>query len=140
MHQELTKLFQKTPKLSLKKIEEKLQLHTTEQLKELREALLRLEEEKKILNDHANYIWIDNDDYFIGRVKDVSKFELALINPEGKVYVPKSNAQDAFERDEVLVRKKSGRQSDRSYFFAGNQKHYRKLLPLERGLEVSFRY
>lgn len=105
MHQELTKLFQKTPKLSLKKIEEKLQLHTTEQLKELREALLRLEEEKKILNDHANYIWIDNDDYFIGRVKDVSKFELAVINPEGKVYVPKSNAQDAFERDEVLVRK-----------------------------------
>ncbi|TGY65375.1 ribonuclease R [Dubosiella muris] len=105
MRQEINALLQKNEKMTLQQIEQALDLHTSAQIKELMETLQTLEDERKIYNDHTHYIWIDNDQYFIGRVKDVSKFELAIINPEGKIYVPKSNAKDAFDRDEVLVHK-----------------------------------
>ncbi len=105
MRQELIELFKEKDKLSLKEIEQCLHVQNTEQIKEMMTALQELEDERKIYNDHMQYVWIDNDQYMIGRVKDVSRFELAIINPEGKIYVPKANAKDAFDRDEVLVKK-----------------------------------
>ncbi|WP_304418408.1 ribonuclease R, partial [Faecalibaculum rodentium] len=41
-------------------------------------------------------------------LKDISKFEFLVVNGDQKVYVRKSNGMDAFDRDEVLVRKSAG--------------------------------
>ena len=105
MHQELIELLKKDSPITLKEIQEKLKLTSSEDIRNMMNELNELIELKEIYTEHHQYYYIDSENYFIGRVKDVSKFELAIINPDGKIYVEKKNANDAFDKDEVLVKK-----------------------------------
>lgn len=104
MQQELIDILKERPH-TLQEIETKLHLTNTKEMKEMMNELNQLEEERKVYCNHHTYTWIDNDEYFVGRVKDVSKYELAVINPNGRIYVEKKDGKDAFDKDEVLVKK-----------------------------------
>lgn len=104
MQQELIDILKERPH-TLQEIETKLHLTNTKEMKEMMNELNQLEEERKVYCNHHTYTWIDDDEYFVGRVKDVSKYELAVINPNGRIYVEKKDGKDAFDKDEVLVKK-----------------------------------
>lgn len=104
MQKELIDILKERPH-TLQEIETELHLTNTSQMKDLMNELNQLEDERKVYCDHHTYTWIDTDEYFVGRVKDVSKYELAVMNPNGRIYVEKKDGKDAFDKDEVLVKK-----------------------------------
>lgn len=104
MKDRLILLFKQSGSLSISAIRDLLDLKNTEDMKELVATLDEMEQERLIYNDHNEFHWI-GDDYFIGRVKDISRYEFLVVNGDQKVYVQKKNGMDAFDRDEVLVKK-----------------------------------
>ena len=105
MQEQLTKLFQQKRSLTLKDMEEQLQLQSSNEFRTLMKTLNQMEEERLIFTNHNHYDWIDEQTYMIGKVKDVSKMEFAIVNKEQKVYVYKKYAKNVFQQDEVLVKK-----------------------------------
>lgn len=104
MKDRLILLFKQSGSLTISSIRELLDLKNTHQMKELIDALGEMEQERLIYNDHNEYHWI-GETYFTGRVKDISRYEFLVVNGDQKVYVQKKNGMDAFDRDEVLVKK-----------------------------------
>ena len=105
MQEKLTQLFLKKSPRTLKEMENELQLQSSSDFRTLMKTLNQMEEDRLIFTNHSQYDWIDSEKYMIGKVKDVSKMEFAVVNKEEKVYVMKKNGKQAFQQDEVLVRK-----------------------------------
>ncbi len=103
MEQRLLELFQKKNKWNQKDLEKELHLKNSAEFIAFVKALNALEDEKIICNDHTSYYLIDQKEYFTGKIKDISKFEYAVVNGDQKIYVSKNHAKDAFDGDEVLV-------------------------------------
>ncbi len=88
-------------------VDHQVDYENKEQREDLKDTLAQMEDERLVWKDGDVWRWI-GEDYFVGRLKDISKFEFLVINGDQKVYVRKSNGMDAFDRDEVLVRKSAG--------------------------------
>ena len=110
MQEKLIQLFNKKSPLTLKEMEAMLHLQSSSDFRDLMKTLNQMEEDRIVYSNHNQYVWIDPEKYMIGKVKDVSKMEFAVVNKEQKVYVMKKNAKQAFQQDEVLV--KRGRQNE----------------------------
>lgn len=107
MKDRLILLFKESPERTLSSLEQQLHIENEEQREDLKDTLEQMQEDRLVWKDGDLWRWI-GEDYFVGRVKDISKFEFIVVNGDQKVYVRKSNGMDAFDRDEVLVRKAAG--------------------------------
>lgn len=108
MKDQLILLFRESSERTLSSLEEQLHIKDDEEKAELEDTLRTMEDERLIWKDGDFYRWI-GEGYFVGKVKDISKFEFLVVNGDQKVYVRKKDGMDAFDRDEVLVKKeKSG--------------------------------
>ena len=107
MKNRLILLFKESPERTLSSLEQQLHIENKEQREDLKDTLAQMEDERLVWKDGDVWRWI-GEDYFVGRLKDISKFEFLVVNGDQKVYVRKSNGMDAFDRDEVLVRKSAG--------------------------------
>lgn len=103
MTQEILACFSKKNQWKLKELEAFLQLKSTKDFINLIKTLNELEEEKIIFNNHSTYVLIDYKTYFYGKIKDVSKYEYALIAPEHKIYISKRGLPLLMNQDEVLI-------------------------------------
>ena len=104
MIERLLKLFHQRKSLTLNELKETLNIKSTKEFTDLIRTLNALEEEKRIFNNHYSYTLITSKD-FIGKVKDISKYEFAIINETGRIYVEKRNAKNVFDQDIVLAQK-----------------------------------
>lgn len=103
--EQLIEAFRKKKKWTIKELERKFQCQSSKDFTSLIQNLNALEQERFLCNNHNVYFLIDDDEYMIGKVKDVSKWEFAVIQKDRKVYVPKKYARNIFDKDEVLVHK-----------------------------------
>ena len=103
MREKVLELFEEKNEWTLKELEMKLKLSSSKAFVELIKILNQLEEEHILFNNHTRYMYLDSDQYFVGKVKDISRFEYMVRNAEKKVYVVKKNKQEVFEGDIVLV-------------------------------------
>ena len=76
MREEILTLFHKKNEWTLKELESSLHLKSSKDFVSLVKTLNALEEERILLNNHNSYLYTDTEKYLIGKVKDVSKFEL----------------------------------------------------------------
>lgn len=102
MREMILRFFRDRQAWNIKELEIACKLHSSRQFTELVKTLNQLEEEKVLWNDHSKYVLLD-DDYFVGKVKNISKAEFAVIASGEKRYVKKKKASRVFEGDEVLV-------------------------------------
>ena len=107
MREQLLKLFHQRTKWSLDELRKTLNVKSAKDLTTLVKTLNQLVDDKKIANNHANYFLIKSNDV-IGKVKDISKFEYAIIGEDKKVYVDKKYARSVFDGDEVLAQNVNG--------------------------------
>lgn len=107
MKEEVLALLEQRGALSLKEIMKELKITNSQSVKELSVILNELEDERLIYNNHSKYHFIDNVSWIVGRTRDISATEYAVMNKDTKVYVPKNELRTFFDRDEVLVRRKS---------------------------------
>ncbi len=107
MKEKLLKLFNKKDKWTLPELRKEIATDKSSKLVELMRALNALVDERKLVNNHAYYYLIKDEDV-IGKVKDISRFEYAVSNGERKVYVEKKYAKNVFVEDEVLAVKEKG--------------------------------
>ncbi len=103
MREQVITLFEEKNEWTLKELESRLHLSSSKKFVELIKLLNQLEEEHILLNNHNSYLYLNSDEYFVGTVRDISRFEFMVRNAEKKVYVNKSHNQDVFEGDLVLV-------------------------------------
>lgn len=106
MKEEVLALLEQRGALSLKEIMKELKITNSQSVKELSVILNELEDERLIYNNHSKYHFIDNVSWIVGRTRDISATEYAVMNKDTKVYVPKNELRTFFDRDEVLVRRK----------------------------------
>lgn len=104
MKEKLIQLFQAKPHWTLAALQKALKLDDASGFIELVKTIEEMEQERMIYNDHSKLIWIDSNKYFVGKLKDISKYEYMVSNGERKVYVEKKRVTDAFDKDEVLVK------------------------------------
>ena len=104
MKEELIRLFKENDSFTLEALRDILDCRSMEEYKNLIRTLDELEEERMIWNNHDRYIWIDTPQYFIGRVRDASRYEFIVSQGRDRVFVNKARGDGAFDRDEVLVR------------------------------------
>ena len=103
MKEEIVELLQKKKKLTPYGLGKAMHIRTEHEKKELQIALNELEDERIIYNDHEKYVFIDGQEWVIGKIKDVSATEYAVLCKENKLYVPKKNCRMMMDKDEVLV-------------------------------------
>ncbi len=102
MRDKILALFEQNKKLTLDEIGKKIDAKHSNEYVQLIRTLNELEDERIILNRHSYYMYLD-DNCVVGKVKDVSRYEFAVINKERKVYVEKKYAKNVFDTDEVLA-------------------------------------
>lgn len=107
MREKLLTLFHQRTKWSLDEIRSALQIKSTKDLTDLIKTLNSLVDDKKIANNHANYFLIRSNDV-VGKVRDISKYEFAILGEDRKVYVDKKYAKGVFDSDEVLAQNDKG--------------------------------
>jgi len=103
MREKIITILSNKNKLSLKQIRKEMKIASSSELVSLMKALNELEDERLLLNNHAYYYLLNESD-IIGKVKDVSRFEYAVLGAK-KIYVEKKNAKNVFDGDEVLAQK-----------------------------------
>lgn len=104
LKEKVVELLGKRGSMTPKEVMQALRVTTTAAQKELNIALNELEDERQIYNDHEKYVLVDNVHYMVGKARDISSSEYAVMNPEMKVYVPKKDSRILMDRDEVLVK------------------------------------
>jgi len=107
MRNKLLKIFNKKNKWTLEDIRKEVVIDSSSKIVELMKALNSLVDDRKLVNNHAYYYLVKDEDV-VGKVKDVSKFEISVSNAEKKVYVEKKYAKNVFVEDEVLAVKEKG--------------------------------
>lgn len=103
MRKKILSLFEQKQEWNLKEMEQKLHLSSSKAFVEFIKMLNQLEEEHILMNNHNSYFLIDCDTYFVGKVKDISKYEYMVSNQKQKIYVKKQKNDKCFEGDLVLV-------------------------------------
>lgn len=106
MKEQIVELLEKNKKMAPREIAKALRISTTQGMKELGLVLNELEDEREIYNDHEKYVRIDGDEWVIGKIRDFSATEYAVINRDQKIYVPKFRSRLMMDKDEVLVHNK----------------------------------
>nr|WP_268259462.1 ribonuclease R [Allobaculum mucilyticum] len=101
--EQIIELLKKNRTMTPKDLGRAMRIKTSREVKELSLALNELEDERLIYNDHESYVLIDGDEWMIGKIRDVSATEYAVINPDKKVYVSKNRSRMMMDKDEVLV-------------------------------------
>lgn len=104
MKDEILELFEKNKKMNVKELQKALNISTNHDFKEMCIALNELEDERKLYNNHVQYVLIDNKNWVAGKARDVSPTEYAVFNRDSKVYVPKDEHRILLDSDEVLVK------------------------------------
>ena len=103
MKDRILECFEKKKQWTIKDLERKLKCQSSKDFTQLIQALNALEDERILCNNHSVYFYIDQKEFVVGKVKDISKYEFMVSNGEDKVYVPKKYGRNAFDKDEVLV-------------------------------------
>lgn len=104
MKEEIIELLEKYQKLSPKELQEKLGVKSGRAIKEMVLALNELEDDRQIYNDHSKYMYLNDRDWMVGKVRDISMDQYAVINKDRKVYVDKHDHRIFLDKDEVLVK------------------------------------
>ncbi|HQB31701.1 MAG TPA: ribonuclease R [Erysipelotrichaceae bacterium] len=107
MKERLLKLFNKKNKWTLEELRKKIVTDNSEKLVELMRTLNALVAERKVVNNHAYYFLVKEEDV-VGKVKDISRYEIAVSSSDKKVYVEKKYAKNVFVEDEVLAVREKG--------------------------------
>ncbi|MGI6510386.1 MAG: ribonuclease R [Erysipelotrichaceae bacterium] len=107
MREKILKLFNKKNRWTLEELRKEIVTDSSAKLVELMRTLNSLVEERRLVNNHAYYFLVKDEDV-VGKVKDISRFEFSISNPERKVYVEKKYAKNVFVEDEVLAVKEKG--------------------------------
>lgn len=103
MKDKILKCFEKKKQWSIKDLERHLKCSSSKDFTAMIQALNELEEERILCNNHSVYFCIDQKEFVVGKVKDISRYEFIVSNGDQKVYVPKKYGRNAFDKDEVLV-------------------------------------
>ena len=77
--EQLLEAFQKKKQWTIKELERKFRCQSSKDFTSLIQNLNALEQERVLCNNHNVYFLIDDHEYMIGKVKDVSKWEFAVI-------------------------------------------------------------
>ena len=133
MRDELLKLFHQRKKWTLEELRKTLQVKSTKDLVTLIKTLNELVDDRKIANNHSYYFYISSKDV-VGKVKDISKYEYAIINPDQKVYVDKKFAKNVFDGDEVLAQYEHGDWKVTQIYTRGIQKVIGEFIHTRNGL------
>lgn len=104
MKEEILELLEMNKKMTPGAISKAMRIKTSRDMKELGVALNELEDERLIYNDHEQYVLVDGNKWFVGRARDVSATEYAILNRDQKIYVPKRGTRLLMDKDEVLVK------------------------------------
>lgn len=104
MKEEILELLNRNKQMTPGAIAKALRIKTSHDMKELGVTLNELEDERQIYNDHEQYYLIDGENWFVGKARDVSANEYAILNKDQKIYVSKRNTRMLMDKDEVLVR------------------------------------
>lgn len=104
MKERILEQFKHRPVLSIKDLESGLHLKSTKDFVLFIKTLNQMEEDRILWNDHNHYYLLSSGSFHIGFVKDISRYEWAVIGNAGRVYVQKSDHVQIFDGDEVLVR------------------------------------
>ncbi|MGI6607576.1 MAG: ribonuclease R [Erysipelotrichaceae bacterium] len=107
MKEKLLKLFNKKNKWTLEELRKETVIDSSSKLVELMRGLNALVDERRLVNNHAYYYLVKDEDV-VGKVKDISKYEIAVSGLNKKVYVEKKYAKNVFVDDEVLAVKEKG--------------------------------
>lgn len=103
MEDKILALFDRQDSWTLRSMEKALHLKEGREFTKFIQTLNDLEERRILYNDHHAYYLITQEEYFVGRVKDISRWEFAVTSADGKIYVKKKFGKNAFDRDVVLV-------------------------------------
>ena len=103
MKEEILELLETNKQMNPGQIAKAMRIKTSREMKELGIALNELEDEKMIFNDHEQYVLVDGQEWFVGKARDISATEYAVMNKDQKVYVPKQRSRLLMDKDEVLV-------------------------------------
>lgn len=103
MKDKILALLKTNKKMLPGEIARKLHIKSGLEMKELGVTLNELEDERLIYNDHEKYVLIDGEEWFVGKARDITPNEYAVMNHDKKVYVLKSNTRMLMDRDEVLI-------------------------------------
>ena len=106
MREKILKLFNKKNRWTLEELRKEIVTDSSAKLVELMRTLNSLVDERRLVNNHAYYFLVKDEDV-VGKVKDISRFEFSVSNPDRKVYVEKY-AKNVFVEDEVLAVKEKG--------------------------------
>lgn len=82
MRNQVLTLFEEKNEWTLKELEIRLHLSSSKAFVELVKCLNQLEEEHILLNNHNSYLYLNSNQYFVGTVKDISRFEFMVRNSE----------------------------------------------------------
>lgn len=103
MKEDILELLNQNKQMTPGAIAKALRIKTSQGMKELGVSLNELEDERQIYNDHERYFLIDGTNWFVGKARDVSATEYAILNKDQKIYVPKRSGRLLMDKDEVLV-------------------------------------
>ena len=103
MEDKILALFDQKQNWTLNEIEAALNLRSTEAFVQLVKTLNVLEDKHILLNNHHHYMRMDANQYLVGKLKDISRFEWMLSDGVQKIYLPKHKNEGLFVDDLVLV-------------------------------------
>ncbi|MBD5424404.1 MAG: ribonuclease R [Allobaculum sp.] len=104
MKEEILELLKTNKQMTPGAISKAMHIKTSADMKELSVVLNELEAARLIYNDHEQYVLLDGPEWFVGRARDISANDYAIINRDQKIYVPKRYTRILMDRDEVLVK------------------------------------
>lgn len=104
MREEVLRLLNEKKNLSLKELMALLHIENGRDTKELGIVLNELEDERLIYNNHSKYFLIDNEDWMVGSLRDISANDYAVANKDKRVFIPKNGQRIFMDKDEVLVK------------------------------------
>lgn len=105
MREKLLDLFLQKQKWTIQELEQALCLKSSKSFICLVKELNALVDERILMNNHQAYVYLDPNQYVIGTIKDISKYEFLIIEDGEKIYISKKYAKGVFEGDLVLVKK-----------------------------------
>lgn len=107
MEQKILALFDQKQNWTLHEIEATLHLRSTNDFVQLVKILNDLEDQHVLMNDHHHYMRMDTNQYIVGKLKDISRFEWMVSDGVQKIYLPKHKNDELFVDDLVLIDRQS---------------------------------
>ncbi|MGM9946434.1 ribonuclease R [Floccifex sp.] len=134
MRQILLQKFHQQKKWNIDQLRKTLNIKNSKELTTLVKTLNELVDERLIINNHTNYILVTSQD-MIGKIKDISKTEYAIINEDKKIYVEKKYAKNVFDGDEVFAQRENGNWKVKQIFSHGIHKIIGEFIHSKKGYQ-----